>query len=390
MNGLDEIVRASLRAQVQHPPAMDAPTAHAVSGARALRRRRAVAGLCGTVAVLTLAVAGFAVLRQPSEGARPPVATPAAVPNRPDLLTSPAGPDGGWQRLLTGDGRTIALDGVDGAIDTAYRSTEGWLMVARAGERTSLWLVRPDGSAHRLIEKLDGAPAIAPEGRRFAWRLGDRLFVGRLDGNTVTVTASTRVPDHAWPVEYTGTAVVLGETATGGGFERHDVWLPDNGAYVPAWDKAAHVVSVLATELDGELLGAVKAPQRSARPCLAQLDPIRNLGTGRYACGAEPVAGAEGVVSPDGRWLATFGSADGPTKVALFDLRSVFDDPRATATWDADALIGWLDATTLAFDAGSGALVTVRADRPSPAPAPVTGLPSGPVQPVQPIRSITR
>jgi hypothetical protein len=371
---------------------------------RRVRRRRTVrwAGVT-TAATVTAVVAAVSLagasgtgrsarLDQPSRPVTSPSAAqttrppgdPAGVANRPDLLTDRA-TGLGWRNLRTADGRTVSLAGVDGAVETAYGTADGWLVVTSKAEASSLWLVKPDGSVHRLIDKSDREPAVSPDGRRFAWRSGDRMYVGHLTEATVTVDRSTPAPQRGTPIAYTGTAVVLGYSETGGGIDHHDVWLPSKGDYSPSWERTTHVVAVYQPASDGSLLGVVHGSQGAKAVCLARLDPTAGLKASRTACGLPLTIDPLGLVSPDGQWLAAPSLNAGRTQVSLVDLDRVFDTPAVTATWDADAPFAWIDAGTLVV-ASNGTPMTAVVGQSTLTPLTGAGPAAG--AKIQPIRGV--
>jgi hypothetical protein len=359
---------------------MDSPADHAIAGARGVRRRRVVTAVC--VIVVALAIGGFAKLREvmPPVVPVPPATQPAnptsppstSTGTRPDVLTDRSATFDGWGRIVTGEGRTIPLAGIDGAVDTAYQTADGWLVLAsQQANGITLWLMRSDGSAYRLIDKSEGV-AVGPDGRRFAWRDSGRIYVGHLANTTVTVDKSTPAPDRGEPIAFTGTAVILGYSETGGGIDHHDVWLPSKGDYVPAWTKTTSVISVYQPAHDGSLFGVVQASAGSKVPCLAKLDPAVNLNAIRTACGLPLTIDPVGLVSPNGRWLEAPLLDNGQVRVGLIDLSAVFDSPTVTARWDATSPATWLDSTTSVLNRGDGTPMTARIGLPDL--NPLTGL----------------
>ncbi|HET8680439.1 MAG TPA: hypothetical protein VFM54_00980 [Micromonosporaceae bacterium] len=410
MTGLDEIVRTALRAQVQDPPPIRSGADQVITEARDVRRRRALITACAGVTVLALMVGGLAMLGDIRADGTPPLpASPQAgepttalstsVLDRLDLLTDFSSSEG-WGSLRTAGGRTIPLTGIDGRVYTAYQTGDGWLVVSERATSGSLWLVTPDGARHRLLDSTDRPPAVSPDGRRVAWRDGDRLYVGHRTGTTLTVDRSTPAPARGAPIAYTGTAVVLGYSTTGGGIDQRDVWVPGNGDYSPTWDRAGHVTGVYQPAPDGSLLGLVYATPGagSKTECLAKLDPATGLSASRTACGLplaiDSVTQASmlaqlapvGLVSPDGRWLAVPVLDNDRRLLALIDLGRVFDRPEPTQVWDAGPPAAWLDATTLVVMNGESTPMIARVGRPALTPLTGTGLPAG--GPVQPVRRL--
>src|SRR5262249_49896622 len=155
-------------------------------------------------------------------------------------------------------GRDVDLSTVLGErenpfISDAVQTPDGWLLNATGAAQTSaLWMVRSDGSLHKLIDGSYAPVAVAPDGRRFAWRDGDTVRTGHLDGDAVVGDRSTPVPGRWFPIGYTGEAVVLGYTETGGGIDHHDVWVPLRGDYVPTpQGRTANVAVVYGPAPDG-------------------------------------------------------------------------------------------------------------------------------------------
>jgi hypothetical protein len=393
MNGLDDVVRAAMRTSVAHPPAMRSPADRAIAGARGRRRRRTVTAIGAGVAVLALTLGGAVALRagtaerQPNGPATAPVSDPPAVPVYASDVLADGDPTTGWRTLRSGPGRTVSLAEVRGRVEAAYATPDGWLVVSADPEPgDSLWLLRPDGSAHRLITGSQREPAIAPGGRRFAWRADGRLYVGHLSGTALTTDASTPAPTRGAPLAYTGSAVVLGYSTTGGGVDTHDVWVPDRGAYVASWDRAVHVRAVYQPGPDGSLYGLARSSAALKSSCLARLDPAADLAVLRSACGLPLTVDPSALVSPDGRWLAAPAFIDDGPRVTLLDLDRVFDAPAVAATWEAVSPVTWLDAGTLVVRGENGSPMVVRPGHPGVAVLIGPDLPGG--EPVEPVRRL--
>jgi hypothetical protein len=241
----------------------------------------------------------------------------------------------------------------------AYQIPDGWLVsyTSDTNGSTTLWLLKPDGSALRLLDGVRGY-AVAPDGYRVAWRAGNRLHVGHLTGTSLTDDRSTPAPARGDPIAYTGAAVVLGYSMTGAGIDQHDVWIPANGDYSPSWDKTQFVIAVYQPAPDGSLLGLVQRAYGSKDACLAKLDPAANLRAVRTACGLPITLDPDGLVSPDGHWLAKSAvSPGGQLQIDLIDLHTVFDHPVVTTTWVAIAPLAWVDATTAVVTQADNAMM---------------------------------
>jgi hypothetical protein len=395
MAGVEETVRGSLRVQVGDQPSMDDPAGRAIAGARRVRNRRMVTGALAGAAVLVMAIGGLTVLRGHRPEPAPPVGPATVVPTTPGT-PAPAAPTatpGGSvvdaslildrHTLLTGDGGQVALDRIPGGAFGGYRTRDGWLINGYGDGFTtvSLWLVRPDRSLHPLVTGASAWVAVAPDGRRFAWRSGGKLHTGHLTGSaSVVIDATSPAPDRGGPLAYTGTAVYIGATETGGGIDRHDVWLPARGAYVPSWDNPYGVAAVYRVAADGtSFLGLTEQPPGSKQLCLALLDPADRLRPTRSACGVVHTLDRTDPISPDGHWLVVPG---GGSSASVIDLTSVFDTKAVAATWQEAGDGGvWVDPTTLVRPDGKGGLVRItvgpQGEIASTTVVTVPGLPAG-------------
>jgi hypothetical protein len=395
MSELDEMIRESLRAQVAMAPPLTAPADRAISAARRIRQRHAITSLWAGVIVLALAGGAVAVMRDgwlghhpvtaatqsPTEALGPspsPTAQPstAATTARFDRLVLPDPTD-----LVTADGRTIPLTDLDGPVGQAHRVVDGWLITTP----TSLWLVSADATKHKLLQPLDGL-AVAPDRVHLAWRASDRLYIGHLNGTTLTPDQSTPAPARGAPIAYTGSAVVLGYSLTGGGIDHHDVWVPARGNYSPSWDKTQDVVAVYQPAPDGTLYGVANIPAAGKHPCLAVFDPLNDLRVTQTACGPQITIDPTGLVSPDGQWLAAWsavGTVSPPdgAKVSppgygtvLVRLDTVFTNPVVSQTFTAGTVAGWLNANTLLIQPNGGPLVLAHVG--DSTLTPISGLPA--------------
>jgi hypothetical protein len=357
MTDIEEVVRRALGEQVHRQPGMTGPADRAIAGARAVRRRQAALGVGAVVLVLVAAVAGVAALRDrgtgpavtPSTG-RPsasPVPQPSQSPSA--AATGPALPKVGLSavvgadHLLMPDGRLVSLAQIAGdqGFVRAYQVHDGWLVEtlgAAPPDGASLWLFRADGTTRRLIDNADGGLIVAPDGR-LAWRASDHLYIGHLDsaGNLVQ-DASTPISGRGNPQAFAGAALVIGYTATGGGVDQWDVWVPQRGAYTPSWDTvtANGVVSVFGATADGRYaIGvALSSPgSGSKNSCLARFDPMNTMRVVARACDVpEPRDWAS--ISPDGHWMAYNSSGPGgATQTTVVDLTTVFQHQQPAATW---------------------------------------------------------
>jgi hypothetical protein len=364
---IEDLVRESLHERVAQPPALDDPADRAIAGARTVRRRRALTVACviGVAAVLaTGALTGL------HGGPHMLPVPPASAPPSPSLAFIVD-----HTALRLPDGRSVSLPPSETALTGADQVREGWLVTGATADAntSSLWLVTPDAALHPLAQGLVGAPAVSVDGLWLSWRTATQLFSGHLiDSGALIVDSSTPMPDKGFPIAVTSTVVVLGATATGGGIDSFDLWLPAKGHYVASWDVITNVAAVYGPLPGGHsLLGLVRPAQGSKEVCLAELDPETSLRATRTACNLPLRVDPAGAVSPDGHWLAAVGSGG----VALIDLTTVYDRPAIAATWGADWPGVWVDTNTMVVPAADGLQAFSVGDT-APRPVRVPGLPS--------------
>jgi hypothetical protein len=386
MTELEEVVRRALSDQVHERPPMIRPAARAIAGAAAARRRRALLVTGAVVVVLVAVVAGAVVLRPPTSRTVPAnTPSPSAVPSS---VASPVTPSGsglsalvGGDSLLLPDGRLVPLT-ASGDARAAYQVHDGYLVIA-AGDATvdseSLWLYHADGYGQRLVDHVSGL-LVAPDGRRLAWRSGPELTVAHLDDSDNIVTDAQTQTDRGYPLVFVGSTLVLGYSETGGGIDHIDVWIPQQGPYVPTWDRvqAEGVINVFGPASDGHFaLGLVFAAPGSGdkRTCLAQLDPTGVLRVVARQC-ALPAVGEWGSVSPDGKLLAYESSAQGSSlQTVVVDPGTVFDRPAVLATWSFGARGAWV-ADTMVAQADNGRIYRYRVGRNDGDPVTFPGQPT--------------
>ena len=400
MTGIEDVVRRALREQVSRQPAMTEPAERAIAGAAALRRRHTALAVGAAVVALVAVVSGGVVLHRRGTAPSLPPSTGAPVPsNSPSASVSPSTapslPSVGLSALvenqtflLTPHGELLPLSKLDGQPGRAYQTADGWLVNTflnySGTDGAQLWLLRADGSAHRLLDGVGGDGVVSPDGRRLAWRAGNQLKVGHLDDTGAVVTeATTQAPERGDPLLYTGSAVLLAYTATGGGLDNFDVWVPQQGRYTPAWDRAQAngIVGVYGATAGGRwLVGSVLgAPGTGGKDtCLARLDPLDSLRVVARACGL-PVAGEWGSVSPDGHWLAyqSGGLATGQTKATVVDLTTVFQQQRVAATWSVAEPGIWTAPDAMLVQDVYGRFYRYRVGQPAGEEVAVPGMPPG-------------
>lgn len=400
MTEIEDVVRRALRERVSRQPAMTEPATRAIAGAAALRRRHTVLAAGAAVVALAAVVAGGVALYGRGTGPSLPPATDAPVPSTspsqsPSPSPTPSLPSVGLSaivenqdHLLTPDGTLLSLSTLQGQPMNGYQTAAGWLLTTSvngfAPDGQQLWLLRPNGSARRLLDKVDGGVVVSPDGQRLAWRGGGKLAVGHLDGTGAVVSdATTQAPERRYPLAYTGSAVLLGYSATGGGIDNFDVWVPQQGRYTPSWDRAQAdgIVGVFGATADGRwLVGTALATPGSGSKdtCLARLDPLDSLRVVARACGL-PEAREWGSVSPGGHWLAyqSLDAATGRAQTTVVDLTTAFQQQRITDTWTLETPGIWTDSDTMVASSSLYRYFRYRTGRPGGEEVAVVGMPPG-------------
>jgi hypothetical protein len=307
--------------------------------------------------------------------------TPAPSGSTPPILTT-APPDGSGSigdvpsvipgisliadrtTLLLADGKAVSLSKVDGGAIDGYQTRDGWLVrgYGNGSDTLSLWLVKPDGSLLRLVDKADAPVAVGADGRRIAWRSAGKLHAGQINPTSgVSIEKSSTAPVRGHPISLTATTVVLGYSETGGGIDHHDLWYPALGEYKPTWGKSSHVRVVYGPAPDGDsFLGLVPNPA-GAGSCLAVLNARDSLKPARTACGLRIQLDRHSALSRDGRWLAvptTDGS--GNSQIGVIDLSTVDTKPEFTTTWSGARGGCWDETNALLAPDESGRLVRFR------------------------------
>ncbi len=234
-------------------------------------------------------------------------------------------------------GGRISLAGVDPL--KVYRVPAGWLVFGAASvaaPTVSVWLLTDDGQRH-LLADAEAYPLVAADGLRLAYRTGDRLVVGRIDGTSIVTVASTTAGRFG-PLAFTGDRIVLGYTETGGGIDHIDLWDPAHGPFVAS--AAAQPMDFVGVVSAGVVarVGVGAAGESGERMmCLGLLAPdgFRTLKT---ACDIDAYPFYGSPISPDGHWLIATRNgtkADGNRPVVV-DLSTVFDRPRVLGDWPDD------------------------------------------------------
>lgn len=377
------------RVAVARPLAAD-PAGLAIRRADQSRRRRTLAGVA-LAAVVTVGVStGIAqVGQQPGRPTHPtvvlgdPYASPLPDPT-PALPDAPLADLGRGEVdlilgavLTTAGGQRLTLPDV-GPAERAQRLPDnaGWAVVgAPTAAGRSLWVVSPDGATHLLLAGARDI-ALSRDGRQVAWRENAELVLAGIVGVQVVAAARTPVPAGATPVGFAGDAVVVRLAADEPG---HTLWRPAQGPLKDGGDRAS--VHVYGTRPDGTVVAQVSGGTLR-RPCLALLDPARDLAPARTGCGPVLSGDGRGGVSTDGRWLLVNGRTGGEDRALLVDLDRLRSAPTARpAGPPVHGPVAWTPDGTAHYPDALAGLVRVDVSRAlageQSSGAPVTGLVDG-------------
>ncbi|SCL36573.1 hypothetical protein GA0074692_4387 [Micromonospora pallida] len=385
---LEQALRETLARRVAAPrPLAVDPAGQAVRRAERMQRRRTLTGVAlAAVAVATVSTGiaqidtGTAQYTSPTVLLGDPTGPPA-TPTAPEPTVAFDGPAFAGLSLVAGstlvvDGRGRDLGGI-GPVERALPTAEGLLLIGtRSAAGRTVWLMGGTGT-HRVL--LAGADAVAadPAGRRLAWREGTELNTATIANGQLLPGLRTTAPESAAPVGFVDDGVLLRVRADRPGFA---LWMADGSPFRAGADRST--LDVYGRLPDGRLVARVTG-DASSRPCLALLDPARDLAAAVTGCAVPPIGDGPGSVSPDGRWLLVNSVPDSPStahSALLVDLgqafgakpvvRSVGPAVAGAAAWPSDEVV---------YPAVDGTLVRLRLDR-SPAPAVATavpGLPAG-------------
>ncbi|MDQ7906799.1 hypothetical protein RB614_19980 [Phytohabitans sp. ZYX-F-186] len=358
------------------------PAGRAIGKGRRINRRRSVVGTVLVVAATAAATAGVVQLNPDDRRYAGPAwiedPPPEIVQSLPAIAPTTAVPvpSGTFDRdkmsatrapvdlvvatqLRTATGTAITLPQV-GTVAQAHEATKGWLVVGvpPAGG-SSLWYVASDGSSVQVLHAVD-AVALAPDGRRVAWRDSARLFSAVVDQGTLKDATQASAPEEGLPVSFVGSGVVMERTSSGAQEAGFDVWWPRRGTpYTPEWK--ASTSEIYGPLPDGRTVVAQVTAEAGDRPCLALLDAVNALTVLKTACALQLTPRGDGTVSPDGRWLV----ADGAGRSRLVDLRVVFEG-EATSVDAGPELTdqsAWASGSTLVHVSRDGQLMRVKVGR---------------------------
>ncbi|MEV0002580.1 hypothetical protein AB0H28_09875 [Micromonospora sp. NPDC050980] len=323
---LERALRETFSRQVDRPgPRRADPAGDVLRRARRVGRRRALTGLALAAVATVLVTTGMAQLGEPGRrGGTPtvvlgdphglsssplptastPVSRPGPVRAELDLLVGDVlDTSGGERRELTG------LGGVERAQRIHDRA--GWLFTSAvtAAGRTLWWVSATDGTPQVMLAAAD-AVAVSADGRQVAWRDGPDLVAAGVVAGQLIAPSRVTAPAGVVPVGFTGDDVLVSQPDRGG----MSVWRRALGELPGPANPA--VRAVYGTRPDGLVVGLV-ATGPARQPCLALLDPARDLTPTRTGCGPELAADGLGAVSPDGRWLLANGAGRTAVLISL-------------------------------------------------------------------------
>ncbi|MFG1674210.1 hypothetical protein [Micromonospora sp. NPDC049282] len=385
---LERALRETLSRRVDRPgPLRPDPAGDVLRRARRSGRRRALTGLALAGMATVLVTTGMAQLSEPGGREGTPTVvlgdprglSASPLPTAPTPVSRP-GPVRAELDLLVGDvldtsgGERRELTGVSG-VERAQRihDREGWLLTsaATAAGRTLWWVSAADGTPQVMLAVAD-AVAVSADGRQVAWRDGPDLVAAGVVAGQLIAPSRVAAPTGVVPVGFTGDDVLVSQPDRGG----MSVWRRAMGGVPGATNP--DVRAVYGTRPDGLVVGLV-ATGPARRPCLALLDPARDLTPTRTGCGPELAADGLGTVSPDGRWLLANGT--GRTAV-LINLAAPAGAP--TAHPAGPRLVGtaaWTHAGAALHVDATGGLVRVKPDRvlagERPTPSTLDGMAPG-------------
>ncbi len=357
MNTLEERLRRSFRAQADGGEARSPDLAGgAIRRARTVRRRRAAVAACAALAVIATGAFGLIAHRPRSTGTTPANPLPTVSPSgEPSVQTSGtslsllARHADGTVDVVTPTGKVVPFG--TGNVWHAWQVPQGYVVQTD----TALYLLGPDGRKTRLVSGALGVAVTAfgkNEGFWVAWATSGRMALQRYAHGQVTGSQSTVAPTKGYPLLYSGKAVYLGGTRTGGGVDRHDVWLPAQGGYHDSFDQARDVSAIDAvlpdnsSEPGASFFGLTFPAGGGKEQCIATFDEHLAV-LSRGTCDPAIIADRSGRVAGDARRVAVGYLVNGAYRAAVFDLGApVGSRPVAVLPltggweWDGDALVG--------------------------------------------------
>ncbi|MET8906637.1 hypothetical protein [Micromonospora sp. NPDC004551] len=367
---LERALRQTLAGRVATSRPLSAdPAGAALRRARRTARRRTLTGLALAGVATVLVTTGMAQLGGPTGHG----GTPTVVLGDPDgfspsplpTATSPApgrGPVRAELDLIIGSsldtsgGERRELTGVSG-VERAQRVPDygGWLVTSAATPAgRTLWWVPPNGSEPQVMLTGADAVVVSADGRQVAWRDGAELAAAGVVGGQLVAGSRTAAPEGAVPIGFAGDAVLIRQPDHGG----VSVWRRSAGGTPGRANR--DVLTVYGTLPDGRVVGLVSAGS-PRQPCVALLDPARDLTPVRTGCGPAVATDGLGGISADGRWLLLNAARRNALLVDLAGLGG------AAATHPAGPAVAgsvaWTRSGAALHVDATGGLVRVRPDR---------------------------
>ncbi|GIJ53668.1 hypothetical protein [Virgisporangium aurantiacum] len=367
MTALEDALSAAFRERVDRPgPDVGALAERAIARGRAYRVRR-LSGLAAAVVLCAVVTAGFVVV---VGGAPKPLdystGTDLAAPGEYVAVSSPMPPSSSdlpvdyvqEQWLYLRSGRSVRLP--SGNVTQVQRAGDGFVVVEQGREDGDqrAWYVNERSGAPIMVLDNVRSVAVSTDGEgRMAWLAGSKMYYRETAVPVAPIAATvqpveTDRPAAGRPVGFVGDAVLLADSGPAEpgstGPERHDLWFPDRGDYVPTW---ATFFAVYGGRASSELVVAKRVEKRV---CLG-LARINTLTLDTEACHYIDRAPTRGWVSPSGRWLVV---AD-EHQAQMVDLLAGWRTG-AQVKWSVDRVgsdAAWLDRDTVALHTSTGVVV---------------------------------
>ncbi|MEV6923477.1 hypothetical protein AB0M46_03030 [Dactylosporangium sp. NPDC051485] len=371
-NMLEDELRATFAAKAGSPPPGSVSALHgaadaAIAGALRVRRRRraAVTGLSGFVAVAAVSVAVLHTLTAGGPAGPPQAGGSIGRPQteqRPSAgTTNFSSPTQAAMHEVEAIGPSaqaatrvrLQLPAAS-TVTAAYQARDGYLVVNTQPDGDKQLLLQDDTDQQQVLVDNANDIAVAKDGNTVAWAEQGKMYVGsraggdgkRDDTKKITKKTTADVPQDTQPVAFVGTNLVMSN-----GDKGFDVWQTER-RYDPTWDNT--VVRVFGGTADNSGVYAELTPVDPDTPmCLALLKFGQPFTIQKQVCGLPVAAKVGGRISPDGRWLAY--PVAGLKQVAMLDLAAVFTAAGAKPklwTLTVTTKTVWLNATTFVVDNG--------------------------------------
>lgn len=369
MTALEDALSAVFRERVDRPgPDVGALAERAIARGRAYRVRR-LSGLAAAVVFCAVVTATFVVVVGGAPGPQDySTGTDLAAPGEYVAVSSPMPQSSSdlpvdyvqeeWLYLRSG--RSVRLP--SGNVTQVQRAGDGFVVVEQGqgdDDDQRAWYVNERSGVPVLVLDKVRSLAVSTDGEgRMAWLAGSKMYYQETAVPVARYAATVRPvetdrPVAGRPVGFVGDAVLLADfepVEPGGstGPERHDLWFPGRGDYVPTW---ATFFAVYGGRASSELVVAKRVEKRV---CLGVVR-INTLKLDTEACHFIDRAPTRGWVSPSGRWLVV---AD-EHQAQMFDLFAGWRTG-AQVKWSVDRVgsdAAWLDRDTVALHTSTGVVV---------------------------------